>query len=126
MDVRNCKKCGSIFNYLSGPPLCPTCIRKLDDIFDEVKEYIYDHPRVDMKEVSEVFDVSVQQIRQWIREERLSFAEDSMIGIDCESCGVTIKTDAFVNPARTILQKDFKMCIKSLNKSKSLLINGKC
>ena len=48
MDVRNCKNV-DIFNYLSGPPLCPTCIRKLDDIFDEVKEYIYDHPRVDMR-----------------------------------------------------------------------------
>ncbi|MDI9508903.1 MAG: flagellar protein [Bacillota bacterium] len=108
MDVRNCKKCGSIFNYLSGPPLCPTCIRKLDDIFDEVKEYIYDHPRVDMREVSEVFDVSVQQIRQWIREERLSFAEDSMIGIDCESCGVTIKTGRFCKSCKDNLAKGFQ------------------
>ena len=61
MDVRNCKKCGSIFNYLSGPPLCPTCIRKLDDIFDEVKEYIYDH-QGRHEEVSEVLTLAYSRL----------------------------------------------------------------
>ena len=95
MDVRNCKGCGKLFNHIQGPPLCPTCIKALDLKFEEVKEYVYDHPRVDMQEVSEKFDVSIAQIKQWIREERLAFAEDSMIGLDCESCGVTMKTGRF-------------------------------
>lgn len=95
MEVRNCKGCGKLFNYLSGPPLCPSCAKALDLKFEEVKAYIYDHPRCDMQEVSEEMEVSISQIKQWIREERLSFAEDSMIGIDCESCGVTIKTGRF-------------------------------
>lgn len=107
MEVRNCKGCGKIFNYLSGPPLCPTCAKALDTKFQEVKEYVYDHPRVDMQEVSEVFEVSITQIKQWIRDERLSFAEDSMIGIDCESCGVTIKTGRFCKSCKDKLSKGF-------------------
>ena len=105
MDVRNCKGCGKLFNYISGPPLCPTCAKALDVKFEEVKEYVYDHPRVDMQEVSDVFDVSISQIKQWIREERLSFAEDSMIGIDCEACGVTIKTGRFCKSCKDKLAK---------------------
>ena len=108
MDVRNCKKCGKIFNYLKGNPICPSCAKALDDKFDEVKEYVYDHPRVDMQEVSEVFDVSIAQIKRWIREERLSFADDSMIGIDCESCGVTIKTGRFCKACKDNLTRGFK------------------
>lgn len=107
MDVRNCKKCGKLFNYLSGNPICPSCAKALDDKFDEVKEYVYDHPRVDMQEVSEVFDVSIAQIKQWIREERLSFADDSMIGIDCEGCGVTIKTGRYCKSCKDKLARGF-------------------
>lgn len=108
MDVRNCKGCGRLFNYMSGPNLCPTCAAALDVKFDEVKEYVYDHPRVGIQEVSEVFDVSIAQIKQWIREERLAFAEDSMIGLECEGCGVTIKTGRFCKECKDKLTKGFK------------------
>ncbi|MDF2539022.1 MAG: hypothetical protein K0S76_2043 [Herbinix sp.] len=107
MDVRNCKGCGRLFNYVSGPPLCPACSKALDTKFEEVKEYVYDHPRVGIQEVSEELEVSVSQIRQWIREERLSFAEDSMIGLECESCGITIKTGRFCKACKDKLAKGF-------------------
>ena len=107
MDVRNCRTCEKLFNHFQGPPLCPTCTNALDKKFEEVKEYVYEHPRVDMKEVSEVFEISIGQIKQWIREEKLSFAEDSMIGIDCESCGVTIKTGRFCKSCKDKLTKGF-------------------
>jgi rubredoxin len=105
MEVRNCKGCGRLFNYLSGPPLCPSCAKALDLKFEEVKEYVYDHPRCDIQEVAEVFQISVQQIKQWIREERLSFSDDSLIGIDCEGCGVTIKTGRFCKSCKDKLAK---------------------
>lgn len=105
MEVRNCKGCGKLFNYLSGPPLCPTCAQALDAKFDVVKEYVYDHPRVGMQEVSEVLEVPVAQIKQWIREERLAFAEDSMIGLECESCGITIKTGRYCKACKEKLAK---------------------
>lgn len=95
MDVRNCKDCGKLFNYIGGAPLCQTCLRKLDDKFDQVKEYIYDHPRAGVQEVAEEMDVTPGQIRKWIREERLAFADDSPIGIACECCGTIIKTGRF-------------------------------
>ena len=60
-----------------------------------VKDYIEDNPRADMREISEKCDVSTRQIEQWIREERLSFSDDSPIGIACEVCGATIKTGRY-------------------------------
>jgi flagellar operon protein (TIGR03826 family) len=95
MDVRNCKGCGRLYNYIGGTPLCPNCLKKLDEKFDQVKEYIYEHPKAGIQEVTEENDVTPMQIRKWIKEERLAFADDSPIGIDCEGCGVTIKTGRF-------------------------------
>lgn len=108
MDVRNCKNCGRIYNHISGPNLCPSCAAVLEEKFDQVKEYIYDHPGAGMQEVSEVFDVSIAQIKQWIREERLAFAEDSLIGLECEGCGVTIKTGRFCQECKDRLARGFK------------------
>lgn len=97
MDVRNCRGCGRLYNYIGGSyrNLCPDCITKLEEKFAEVKEYIEENRSAMINEVSSVCDVSVKQIEQWIREERLCFADDSPIGIDCEVCGKTIKTGRF-------------------------------
>lgn len=105
MEVRNCKICNRLFNYLSGPPLCPSCTKDLDDKFEKVKEYVYDNPRVSLQQVSEEMEVSVVQIKQWIRQERLAFAEDSMIGIDCEGCGITIRTGRYCKACKDKLAR---------------------
>lgn len=95
MDVRNCRSCGKLFNYISGAPICSACAKVIEDKFSDVKEYLYNHPGAGIQQISEEFEVSVGQIQKWIREERLSFAEDSLVGIECESCGANIKTGRF-------------------------------
>lgn len=100
MDVRNCKDCGRIFNYLSGAPLCPTCMKKLDDKYSMVKEYIYDNPGASIQQVSEEKGVSVGQLKKWVREERLAFSEDSLVGIECENCGNMIRTGRYCNKCK--------------------------
>lgn len=95
MEVRNCRDCGKLFNYIGGTPLCPACMKKLDEKYAKVKEYIYDNPGASINEVSEVNEVSVNQIKKWVREEKLSFTEDSPVGLACEGCGKMIKTGRF-------------------------------
>ena len=92
MEIKTCKQCKRIFNYLAGPAICPACKDQLEKKFVEVKEYIRENPKEGINEVAKANDVSVNQLRRWIREERLSFSEDSDIGIDCESCGRTIRS----------------------------------
>jgi len=61
-----------------------------------------------MQEVSDVFDVPIAQIKQWIREERLAFAEDSVVGLECEGCGVTIKTGRFCKECKEKMARGLK------------------
>ena len=103
MEVRNCKGCGRLFNYLQGPPLCPACIAGLEDKFQQVKQFLRDNPKAPMSVVAEENDVSTKQIRQWVREERLSFTEESQITLECENCGAKILTGRFAINARTAL-----------------------
>jgi len=95
MNVRNCRNCGKIFNYLSGPLICPACKEALEEKFKEVKKYVQDNRGVTIHDVAEACDVNPQQIRQWVREERLEFAQGGVTGISCEKCGTPIPTGRF-------------------------------
>lgn len=108
MEVISCKSCGKLFSYIQGDRICPQCAKKMDEKFSEVKRYVYEHPRVDMNELSTEMEVSVRQIKKWIREERLSFSDDSPIGIACEGCGVTIKTGRFCKQCKDKLSNGLK------------------
>ena len=94
MEVMNCKHCKKLFNYISGPKICPACKEELEKKFVEVKEFIRDNPHKGISQVSEEMDVSVQQ-KQWVRQERLIFSEDSKVMIECEQCGAPIRTGRF-------------------------------
>lgn len=108
MEVKPCKKCGKLFNYISGERFCPLCTKAMENKFAQVKQYVYDNPNITINDLSKDMEVSVRQIRQWIREEKLCFTDDSPIGIECESCGVTIKTGRFCPACRDSLKSGFE------------------
>lgn len=111
MEVRNCKTCGRMFNYLGGIPLCPKCKGELEDKFAQVKEYVRDNPGATIQMVSEDNDVTVQQIRQWIREERLEFSKDSPVGIECEACGASIRTGRYCEACKKNMSDSLRRSI---------------
>ncbi len=97
MEVRNCRKCGRLFNYIQGPPICPGCKDLIEKKFVEVKEFIRENVSASIPEISKQCEVEPALLQQWIREERLIFSEDSPIGINCELCGAMIKTGRLCN-----------------------------
>lgn len=112
MNVRNCRKCGKLFNYVMGPITCPACREALEDKFKEVKSYIQNHPNVGINDVSKECDVEVGQIQQWLREERLQFAEGSMVQLACESCGELIRSGRFCDKCKNQMASGFQKSIQ--------------
>ena len=74
----------------------------------EVKKYIQDNHGADIPEVSEACDVDPAQIRQWIREDRLQFADDSPIMIPCEKCGKMIRSGRFCEQCKAEMTNTFR------------------
>lgn len=117
MDVRNCRKCRKLYNYIGGAQICPTCQALLEEDFQKVKSYLREHPKATMVVISEENGVSVQQIKQWIREERLSFTEDSPVAIECENCGAMIRTGRYCKTCKAILATSMNEAIKKPKKT---------
>lgn len=113
MNVRNCRGCGRIFNYVAGPILCQKCREDAEAKFQQVKEYIRSNPGVGIPEVSEACDVSVSQIQQWLREERLEVTEDSPIFLTCESCGANIRSGKYCEKCKYDMTMGFRSVMET-------------
>ena len=113
MNVRNCRSCGCIFNYISGPVTCPACRDKLEKKFQEVKAYVRENRGAGISEVAEACDVDPGQIRQWLREERLELAADSAIQLACESCGAPIRSGRFCAKCTGNMTRSLQDVLKS-------------
>ncbi|MEE1306347.1 MAG: flagellar protein [Agathobacter sp.] len=111
MEVKNCKGCGRLFNIIGSERLCPDCVRKLDEKFQQVKQYLDDNPNASVEDVSKDNDVTTKQIRKWVREERLIFAEGSSEGIDCEKCGKMIRTGRFCDACKASITNTLNSAI---------------
>ena len=112
MNVRNCRKCGKMFNYVSGPPICMECREALEVKFQEVKDYIRDNSHVTVNQVAEECDVSVNQIKQWLREERLELTDDSGIALFCEKCNAPIRSGRFCEKCKNDMANQLNDSIK--------------
>lgn len=108
MNVKNCRKCGKMFNYAFGPIICPECTSAAEELFQTAKKYVQDNPGCDIQELAENVDCDANQVRQWIREERLQFSDDSPIRIACESCGAMIRSGRYCDACRNNMANGLK------------------
>lgn len=108
-DVRNCRKCGKIFNYIGGMPICPACKDKEEEDFQTIKKYLYENPGASLTQVSTELDISIDTIKRFLREGRLEIANDegNML-LECENCGKSIKTGRFCPDCERIMASNFK------------------
>lgn len=117
MEVKACRKCGKIFQYISGPPICPRCKKKEEELFQEVKAYLRENKGATMQEVTEATGASAGMIERYLREGRLEVTTDSLISISCEQCGTQIRTGRLCDRCRTNLSSGLSAAAKSIQDS---------
>lgn len=117
-DVRNCRRCGKIFNYLGGVPICQDCKKNDEEEFKRIKEYLYENPGASISQVSIALDVSIEKIKRYLKEGRLEIVgEDSNMVLECEVCGKAIKTGRYCEMCERELASAFKNTAGQMNLS---------
>lgn len=119
MDLKNCTKCGRIFSY-AGSQICSRCSTNDEDDYKKVKDYLYDHPGSTISEVSEGTGVTEKQILRYLRENKIEVRDDSNFIIDCERCGVPIKSGRFCDKCVSSMQKEFMSVLKPKTEEKKI------
>lgn len=125
MELKNCRNCKKLFNYITGEPLCNGCKSAMEEKFQVVKEFVRENPGMNINEVAEECDVTVKQIKRWVREERLAFSDDSLVGLDCERCGKMIHSGRFCNDCAGGLKNAFNEAYKKETQGPRKTAGGK-
>ena len=110
MDIRNCSRCGKIYAY-EGFDICIQCRREDEEDFRKVKEYIDENPDATISEVSEETEVDTRKIIGFLRQGRLEVKGGENLLLDCERCGVPIKTGRFCKRCSVEMEREFKRSI---------------
>lgn len=105
-DLRNCRRCGRMYNYIGGPPICIDCKNADEEVFKKVKEYLYDNPGATLSQVSIECDVSVEKIKMFLKEGRLEITDGANIILECERCGKPINTGRFCKECQNQVTND--------------------
>lgn len=108
-DVRNCRKCGRLFNYIGGAPICQDCKKEDEADFARVKEYLYKNPGASITMVSTDLEMSVEKIKRFLKEGRLEITgEDGNMVLECENCGKSIRSGRFCDECERSLAMGFQ------------------
>jgi len=80
----------------AGKNICGDCLLKLDEDFIQIREYLWEHDRAGIDEVSEATGVSRKSILYLLKEERLIVGDENGNNgggiLTCESCRKPIST----------------------------------
>ncbi|NLW47348.1 MAG: MerR family transcriptional regulator [Firmicutes bacterium] len=115
MDVRNCKRCGKIYNYTGGA-VCNNCLRQEQEDFEKIREYLFKNPNSSTADVSEATGVELKVISRFLKEGRIEADYIQMSGdsaLACEKCGKPVKTGRFCEDCIKQMQADFGKAAKS-------------
>ena len=116
MEIKVCRSCKKMFQYITGPELCPKCKQGEEEMFQKVKEYLREHPGANMYEVNQETGVSATLIEKFLRQGRLQVASDSPLALTCERCGKRITTGRYCHDCKNEISNE-------LNEVKKRLVN---
>ncbi|HHV59487.1 MAG TPA: MerR family transcriptional regulator [Clostridiaceae bacterium] len=114
---RNCIRCGKVFTYVYGLPICNDCRKQDEEDFKRVKEYLYDNPGASMSQVASDLGISVKKIKNFLREGRLEIVGDGAnMFLECERCGKSIKSGLYCEECERALKEDLTKTASELKK----------
>lgn len=119
MEVKNCKRCKRLFNYIFGQQICPVCREEAENKLKKVKKYLFVNQNATIENVMINCDVDEDQIYEWIRDERLSFPSKVNTGISCRKCGASITSGKYCNRCKAHVLGDLSTMGSHLQMSKA-------
>lgn len=118
LDLRNCKSCGRAYQY-DGVAQCTRCRKSSEEAYTKVKEYLYDNPGASVGEVSEATEVEEKQILKFLRDGRLEIKDGNNFFLDCERCGVAIKSGRFCDKCTHEMANEFRSALAPKKKEEA-------
>lgn len=111
MNIKNCPKCKKIFSPNGSQMICNDCIKKEEEEFNSVREYLRENRGAGIDEVSEATGVSPKKILKYLKDGKLEVTDGMSQFLKCEKCGKTIRTGQFCKQCSEKISNSLKSLI---------------
>lgn len=108
MSVKNCTRCGRMFQAEDASKLCDRCRNNDEEDFKVVREYVYDNPNSNIPEVAENTGVTEEKILKFLRQGKLILKDELSMVLDCERCGKPIKSGRYCDSCTNEMSRDLR------------------
>lgn len=108
MTIKNCSRCGRMFQSEGPGKLCARCLDTDEEDFKVVREYVYDNPSCNIPEVAEQTGVSEEKILKFLRQGKLILKDELSMVLDCERCGKPIKSGRYCDSCTKEMTMDLR------------------
>jgi uncharacterized protein (UPF0212 family) len=95
MASSECSHCKRTFQQNGSGTLCSICATQEELVFKEIKEYLEKNPGASMSGIVYALNVTVSQIKKFLREDRLYIIDEKTSFLKCEKCGRTIRSGVY-------------------------------
>ena len=87
-SLGNCPECGQLF--LKIRPICDGCVKKQEDDYKKVADYLRKRPGSVIQAVSDETGVPTLVIRRFIQSGRIQAGHFPNLSYPCDACGTSI------------------------------------
>lgn len=117
MNLGNCSLCGKLFNN-NFRDICPACTKEMEIEYEKCVKYLREMRTASIQDVHEATEVSISRITKFIKEGRISVANNPNIMYPCEVCGILIRENNMCDSCRSRLTREISAAAKEKTQNK--------
>ena len=114
MKIRQCSQCKAIFQPYGGEVICARCMELMDEQFVKVRDYLYEHPRSGIMELSKQTKVEETMILRFLKEQRLFLSEPTDY-LRCTVCNKAITKGTYCDQCKISIQSELVRILPDSN-----------
>lgn len=105
--LSNCSRCGTLFVQVVRD-ICPSCHQVIEKEYERCASFLRkrENRGATIYQLSEATGVSIKQITRFIKERRISIANNPNMGYPCDRCGFLIRSGQYCADCTKHLQRD--------------------
>ncbi|AOY77039.1 hypothetical protein [Clostridium formicaceticum] len=84
---RTCRRCKKIINEKSLYDYCAECYKKVEDVFNSIREYLREYPGATAFEMEQRLGIPIHVINNFVRDGRLIEIPNAYLNMECLRCG---------------------------------------
>lgn len=110
--ICNCKRCGKVID--AQDQLCTSCIEEEEREFKKIKEFLIENPFATVFQVATLLDVPIQNIKRYLRQNRLEIVErDNQKNefLTCQRCGAPISSGHYCMSCATTVPHGYSSAV---------------